>query len=87
MSSFKSIKSVEEGKPESNEAVLNANTLLRLFQEQNEKIANGTINEPGSHFIHLDTLGIINGCIDYKISQLANLDMAYNNVCNHSYPN
>ena len=51
-----------------------------FFQQQNEKIANGTISEPGSHYLHLDTLGIINGCIDYEIMQLAYLDMAYNNA-------
>ncbi|KAH8596918.1 Alpha/Beta hydrolase protein [Bisporella sp. PMI_857] len=51
-----------------------------FFQQQNEKIANGTISEPGSHYLHLDTLGIVNGCIDYEIMQLAYLDMAYNNT-------
>lgn len=55
-------------------------SFFRLFQEQNEKITNGTIAEPGSHILHLDTLGLINGCIDYKIFNLAKLDMAYNNV-------
>ena len=35
------------------------------FQEQNEKIENGTWNEAGeTHILHLDTLLIINGCID-----------------------
>lgn len=53
---------------------------MGFFQEQNEKIANGTITEPGTHYLHLDTLGIINGCIDYSIVQLAYLDMAHNNV-------
>ena len=56
-------------------------TFFRLFQEQNERIANGTISEPGSHYIHLDTLGIINGCIDGIAQQLAYADIAYNNVC------
>jgi len=51
-----------------------------FFQQQNEKISNGTITEPGSHYLHLDTLGLINGCIDYEIMQLAYLDMAYNNA-------
>lgn len=32
-----------------------------FFAQQNEKIANGTISGPGTHYIHLDTLGIING--------------------------
>lgn len=51
-----------------------------FFQEENEKIANGSISEPGAHYLHLDTLGIINGCIDFAYRQLASLDMAYNNV-------
>jgi carboxypeptidase C (cathepsin A) len=53
---------------------------MRFFQEQNEKIKNGSISGPGTHYLHLDTLGIINGCIDFEITQLANLDMAFNNV-------
>ena len=28
---------------------------------QNELIANGTLQGPGAHYIHLDSLGIING--------------------------
>ncbi|KAL3426687.1 serine carboxypeptidase [Phlyctema vagabunda] len=53
---------------------------LRFFQEQNEKISNGTIRGPGTHFIHLDTLGLINGCIDCDIQQLSYVDLAYNNT-------
>ena len=51
-----------------------------LFQKQNEKINNGTIKGPGVHYIHLDTLGIINGCIDSIVQDLAYLDQAYNNT-------
>jgi carboxypeptidase C (cathepsin A) len=57
----------------------------RFFQEQNEKIANGTISEPGTHFIHLDTLGIVNGYIDFLAQQAAYAEFAYNNVCNHEF--
>ena len=34
------------------------------FMRQNEAIQNGTISGPGTHYLHLNTLGIINGCID-----------------------
>ncbi|CAI7578512.1 unnamed protein product [Penicillium bialowiezense] len=52
-----------------------------FFQEQNEKIKNGTINTPEeSHYIHLDTLGIINGCIDLLVQEPTYPVMAYNNT-------
>jgi carboxypeptidase C (cathepsin A) len=51
------------------------------FQEQNEKIANGTIATNGeTYFIHLDTLGIINGCIDLLTQELSFPEFAYNNT-------
>lgn len=37
-----------------------------FFEEQNDKIANGTITTPGAHRLQIDTLGIINGCSDFK---------------------
>jgi carboxypeptidase C (cathepsin A) len=52
----------------------------RFFQEQNEKIKNGTIKEKGTHYIHLDTLGLINALLD-AINQLpAYVEALYNNV-------
>ncbi|KAJ5663381.1 Carboxypeptidase S1 [Penicillium longicatenatum] len=52
-----------------------------FFQEQNEKIKNGTIATPGeSHYIHLDTLGIINGCVDLLVQAPTYPVMAYNNT-------
>ncbi|KAJ5795055.1 Peptidase S10 serine carboxypeptidase [Penicillium paradoxum] len=52
-----------------------------FFQEQNEKIKNGSIDTPGeSHYIHLDTLGIINGCIDLLVQAPSYPAMAYNNT-------
>lgn len=52
-----------------------------FFQEQNEKIANGTSDdEEDSYYIHLDTLGIINGCIDLQAQSLSYPEMAYNNT-------
>ena len=52
----------------------------KFFQTQNEKISNGTIRGPGVHYINLDTLGIVNGCIDSLAQDLAYLDQAYNNT-------
>jgi hypothetical protein len=36
-------------------------TFMNYFLKQNEKITNGTISGPGVHYLHLDTLGIVNG--------------------------
>jgi carboxypeptidase C (cathepsin A) len=52
----------------------------KFFQEQNEKINNGTIKEKGTHYIHLDTLGIVNGFLDAILQIPAYPQMAYNNV-------
>ncbi|KAL4919475.1 Alpha/Beta hydrolase protein [Aspergillus aurantiobrunneus] len=52
-----------------------------FFQEQNEKIANGSLTTPGeSHYIHLDTLGIVNGCVDLLVQAPLYPAMAYNNT-------
>ncbi|KAF2004374.1 alpha/beta-hydrolase [Amniculicola lignicola CBS 123094] len=51
------------------------------FQEQNEKIRNGTWSEHGeTHILHLDTLLIINGCIDRAVQWPGYLQMMYNNT-------
>lgn len=34
---------------------------VNYFLQQNEKIANGTLAGPGLHYLHMDTLGIVNG--------------------------
>ena len=52
----------------------------QFFQSQNYKISKGIIKGPGTHYIHLDTLGIINGCIESRIQTLAYIEMAYNNT-------
>ena len=52
----------------------------QFFQSQNDKISKGIIAGPGTHYIHLDTLGIINGCIETRVQTLAYLDMAFNNT-------
>ncbi|KAF1985629.1 putative carboxypeptidase S1 [Aulographum hederae CBS 113979] len=52
-----------------------------FFQEQNDKIANGSLTDQGANFpIHLDTLGIINGCVDLQTMQLSYPQIAFNNT-------
>ncbi|KAE8354292.1 Alpha/Beta hydrolase protein [Aspergillus coremiiformis] len=51
-----------------------------FFQEQNEKIANGSIEVEDAHYVHLDTLGIINGCIDLLVQSPSYPQIAYNNT-------
>ncbi|EPS34349.1 hypothetical protein PDE_09313 [Penicillium oxalicum 114-2] len=52
-----------------------------FFQEQNEKIQNKTLTAASeSHYIHLDTLGIINGCVDLLVQAPSYPIMAYNNT-------
>ncbi|KAK2841667.1 hypothetical protein FQN49_006024, partial [Arthroderma sp. PD_2] len=51
------------------------------FQEQNEKIKNHTITEEAEmHIINLDTLGVINGCVDLLEQATAYPQYAYNNT-------
>jgi carboxypeptidase C (cathepsin A) len=51
------------------------------FQEQNERILNGTWDEQGqTHLLHLDTLLIINGCIDRYVQWPGYPRMMYNNT-------
>jgi carboxypeptidase C (cathepsin A) len=51
------------------------------FQQQNQKIAQGQISNPADQYIiHLDTLGIINGCVD-DLSMLQSYPhIAFNNT-------
>jgi carboxypeptidase C (cathepsin A) len=52
-----------------------------FFQQQNEKILNGSMAEPNGKFVmKLDTLGIINGCIDDFTQGPSYAQMAYNNT-------
>lgn len=52
-----------------------------FFQEQNEKIRNGTWNGTAGtqHILNLDTLLIVNGCIDRLVQFPSYADMAFNN--------
>ena len=51
-----------------------------LFEEQNQKIKNGTIKGPGAHYLRLDTLGIVNGCVDFLINLASYPSFSYNNT-------
>ncbi|KAH8647247.1 serine carboxypeptidase [Xylariales sp. PMI_506] len=55
-------------------------SFFRFFQEQNEKILNGSSNERGAKYIHLDTLGIVNGLIDAVIQAESYISFPYNNT-------
>ncbi|KAL4890087.1 Alpha/Beta hydrolase protein [Aspergillus ambiguus] len=51
------------------------------FQEQNEKISKGTMSTGAdAHYINLDTLGIINGCVDLLVQSPKYPEIAYNNT-------
>lgn len=52
-----------------------------FFEEQNQKIENGTWSDVGDMYvIHLDTLMIINGCIDRQVQWPSYPHIAYNNT-------
>jgi len=53
---------------------------MRFFQQQNEKIRNGTIEVEHAHYLHLDTLGIVNGYLDAVIHEEASIIFPYHNV-------
>jgi carboxypeptidase C (cathepsin A) len=51
-----------------------------VFEQQNEKIANGSSPEKHAHYLHLDTLGIVNGLIDLRIQLEAWISYPFNNT-------
>ena len=52
-----------------------------FFEEQNQKIENGTWTDVGeTYIIHFDTLLIVNGCIDRKVQWPSYPQIAYNNT-------
>ncbi|CCF46199.1 carboxypeptidase S1 B [Colletotrichum higginsianum] len=55
---------------------------VAYFQEQNEKIRNGTWDgtEGEKYILNLDTLLIVNGCIDRQVQWLSHPEMAFNNT-------
>jgi carboxypeptidase C (cathepsin A) len=54
--------------------------IVSHFMKQNALIANRTISNPGAHYLHMNTLGIVNGCIDEQAQIRAYADFAYNNT-------
>lgn len=51
------------------------------FESQNKAIQNGTLKENGDGYIlNLDTLGIINGCVDMLVQEPSYPEIAYNNT-------
>lgn len=53
---------------------------MQFFQQQNEKIKDGTIEDEHAHYLHLDTLGIVNGIMDIMLQSEAYISFPYNNV-------
>lgn len=53
---------------------------MSYFARQNEKIADLSINTAEAHYLHVDTLGIMNGCIDELLDSAARMAFAANNT-------
>lgn len=51
-----------------------------VFQKQNGKISRGEISGPGTHYLHIDTLGLVNGCIDDLVQSPAYSYFSWNNT-------
>ncbi|KAK2841544.1 hypothetical protein FQN49_006154 [Arthroderma sp. PD_2] len=53
-----------------------------FFEEQNQKIKNGTLetNDGNMHVLHLDTLMIVNGCVDLQTQWPSYPEIAFNNT-------
>lgn len=54
--------------------------IFDFFLQQNQKIKDGTSKEKDAHYIHLDTLGIVNGLIDLVVQGESLITYPYNNV-------
>ncbi|KUI71605.1 hypothetical protein VM1G_06988 [Cytospora mali] len=53
---------------------------MDFFKKQNDKIASGEISGPGTHYLHLDTLGLINACISDYVQDPSYSFFAWNNT-------
>lgn len=53
---------------------------MDFFIRQNDKITRGEIPRDGAHYMHLSTLGIVNGCIDAPDMFESEIIFAYNNT-------
>ncbi|GAP91541.2 putative serine carboxypeptidase [Rosellinia necatrix] len=53
---------------------------FHFLQQQNDKIANGSSTEKDAHYLHLDTLGIVDGLLDMVIQHESFISFPYNNT-------
>lgn len=52
-----------------------------FFEEQNERIRNGTETDPGEQYIlHLDTLLLVSACVDRQVQWPSYAQQAFNNT-------
>ncbi|KAK0725077.1 putative lysosomal protective protein precursor [Lasiosphaeris hirsuta] len=54
--------------------------IMHFFQQQNEMMDKGTLREKGAHRLRLDTLGIVNGLVDFVIQSEWCLRFGYENT-------
>ncbi|KAH8900546.1 lysosomal protective protein precursor [Thozetella sp. PMI_491] len=54
--------------------------IFHFFQKQNDRIRDKTSREKSAHYLHLDTLGIVNGIVDVVVQGESFIHMAYNNT-------
>ncbi|KAI0453898.1 carboxypeptidase S1 [Xylaria acuta] len=53
---------------------------FHFLRQQNDRIANGSSTEKEAHYLHLDTLGIIDGLIDMVVQHESFISFPYNNT-------
>ncbi|KAI0864747.1 carboxypeptidase S1 [Xylaria cubensis] len=53
---------------------------FHFLRQQNERIANGNSTEKEAHFLHLDTLGIVDGLVDMVVQHESFISFPYNNT-------
>lgn len=53
---------------------------LVYFQDQNEKISNGTLDPQSNKRLHLDTLGVADECIDLLYQASSYMVLLFNNT-------
>ncbi|ROW08992.1 hypothetical protein VMCG_02997 [Cytospora schulzeri] len=53
---------------------------MDFFRKQNDKIDRGEISGPGTHYLHLDTLGLVNACINVHVQDPSYSFFAWNNT-------
>ncbi|KAI4602361.1 hypothetical protein KJ359_009602 [Pestalotiopsis sp. 9143b] len=55
-------------------------TFADYFEQQNSQISSGALDADTTIPLHLDTLGIVNGCLDIAVQMSFYPEMAYNNT-------